>query len=532
MTFQSLSRNWGIPLFVAIGIHASAQVAPGGVAEPRAWIHSETGTAHIANYSSLNLLELTEDEVAQKIDLGTTSTLFLVLQPSVESSSPFMKVGDMLIYGDRIAMPGGSVDLDFTTGEPAIITVEHQRIRPYATGLGGLVEFFDPSLFDLAEVVVIEGKVSREELRKVHSYLALKYSITITENDEPEWQDYIARGNQHYWDTRIDRLYKQRVIALGRSDNESFYQTQTITSSGDEMLISLGKKMPVGVMPEVDIDNESFMVFSERESTGSSSMECSAERSADHPLFRWKLQLQNWQAASDSLLIRIPAGKDIADSVMITDGQFNRFLPITEQDDEYYTYWLDLTDLHQYTHYFFTSPEQKDCDQTVVDVVGRDLRFYTDAIANGADRIEVQSLSDGSSRSWPVSDGRDHLTLEEGQHIVSITGQDGNLLFSTVVNSTGEADGLAFGENVDIRVYPNPVSSDQEAVLSIRNLPEESDVNITLSTASGQVLDRTTVGFEPHIERSMTFRTPGLYTVIVRQGTNTYTVKLIVRSDR
>lgn len=521
-----------------------AQESPGGVPGATLW-HSQADVSDddrvpasmIGNYTTIDLLGFESGVDVNDLSLQGSSTLFFVLKPDFEAPSGlgFLRIGDIRIYDDRIDYGRGSTPIVFEDGEPKIIAVQIQRPHRYALGRRGGMSLENAALYSMAELIIYPGIHSREELRKVTSYLALKYSITITENKEEKWRDYWTADNSTYWDTRIDRLFKERVIGLGRSDDERFFQTQTVTSEGNEITVALDELRPMGEMPEVTVAEDAFVIFSEREERRTTLLDCSSSTASSHDLFRWKFQLQNWSSDARQILIRIPntenKGREEEDSLFLSDGHIVQYVPLVSESLSSRIYSVSLVGLQNGVHYFFTNGDQKECDETLIET--RENIIIAD-VANNEGKswtFEVQSLEDGSLYSEATNGTSLRRSMNPGQYVVSILDDSGDLLTTRVVRideSSGQDD-LLYSQ-ADIRVYPNPVEQSATATLSVRNLPIEEPLQMTITGMGGRVYETAELLYSEHIERSIVLGMPGTYTITLYQGNTIYAVKLIVRS--
>lgn len=85
---------------------------------------------------------------------------------------------------------------------------------------------------DLAELLVFDSSVSSSDLKKLHSYLALKYGLTL--NQSGTGQDYVAsNGLTVMWDATDSNSYPNNIVGIGRDDTSGLDQsTSKSTESG------------------------------------------------------------------------------------------------------------------------------------------------------------------------------------------------------------------------------------------------------------------------------------------------------------
>jgi hypothetical protein len=87
------------------------------------------------------------------------------------------------------------------------------------------------------EVVVYNRALPADELRQVHSYMALKYGITMSGN-------YMATdGTTAYWDATANTGYNNNIAGIGRDDKTTLYQKQSrsvnTTANGNMVAMAL-----------------------------------------------------------------------------------------------------------------------------------------------------------------------------------------------------------------------------------------------------------------------------------------------------
>ena len=79
----------------------------------------------------------------------------------------------------------------------------------------------------LAELIVFSSAVPENELRKVETYLALKYGLTLDNSVGGESGDYIASDGTLLWDANVNSTYHYNVAGIGRDDAAGLDQRQS-----------------------------------------------------------------------------------------------------------------------------------------------------------------------------------------------------------------------------------------------------------------------------------------------------------------
>lgn len=232
--------------------HAKGQtpVAPGGVQGAALWSRQGDSSDFFANYHTLNLLKLRTQADSNIPPMLGGTTLFLVLKPNFTAATgaQFLELGDILLYDNRLIHGSSSTQLDFSDGNPMILTLLLQRSVRSKAILEPKFRLLDSSLFSIAELIYYPSLTNREEIQRVHSYLAVKYSVPITKVKDPDWRDYWTQSQSRYWDYNIDKVYDLRVLGIGKSIDEDLYQSQTQSSSSSYISWSINSIKSQGVI--------------------------------------------------------------------------------------------------------------------------------------------------------------------------------------------------------------------------------------------------------------------------------------------
>ncbi|REJ62132.1 MAG: hypothetical protein DWQ21_07375 [Bacteroidetes bacterium] len=509
------------------------QKAPGGITGCALWSENGDSSSYIANYHTLNLLSLELDAVGKIPPMEGATTFFLVLKPSFSQATgaEFIKLGDISVYDNRIDHGTTSTPLDFSDGNPKILTLKMQRSPRYKTSLLPSLDIKDSSLFSLAELIYYPHLKSRESIRMVNTYLAIKYSIPITDISEKQWRDYLASDSTHYWDFTTDKLYGKRVLGVGRSWDEDLFQPQTQTSHGSFLQLSLDTIKNQGVMPRVPIEEDAFLIFSERVPAAYSSL-LTCDQKGINPLLNWKLKPHNWDSETSRMFIKMdrPSGV-LADSIWITDGFNYTYVPLVAGSPTMLTYSVSLDSLANGLHYFFTSDYGNPCDDLEITVAQNVLTVDMNSISAGDNgfTLKMHKYSNGLLIQEPLN-GSLTKELNDGQYQLTVLDRDGKTVVerSILIKLTaGSDESLALIEP-ELVLMPNPVLVGNLSSLSIKNLPSAQDITLRVSDGSGKALIANQMPYKNGMVVQLTGPTPGLYTISVIQGATVYSIKMLV----
>lgn len=79
----------------------------------------------------------------------------------------------------------------------------------------------------LHECIFFNVDLSANEMIRVHTYLAIKYGVTLNNSGGGSNGDYLATNSALLWDADLNPAYHQDVIGIGRDDAEGLIQRQS-----------------------------------------------------------------------------------------------------------------------------------------------------------------------------------------------------------------------------------------------------------------------------------------------------------------
>ena len=94
---------------------------------------------------------------------------------------------------------------------------------------------------ELAEVIVFTSAITAAQQLQIHSYLALKYGVTL---DQTPATNYVASNAAVIWNGTTNAIYNKNIAGIGRDDTSGLNQRQSqsinTASSGNFVTIGLG----------------------------------------------------------------------------------------------------------------------------------------------------------------------------------------------------------------------------------------------------------------------------------------------------
>jgi len=98
----------------------------------------------------------------------------------------------------------------------------------------------------IQEVILIKqnnalynGHLEETDLQKIHSYLGIKYGITI----DASVGNYLASDSSTVWDRTANKGYNNHIIGIARDDNSGLYQKQTRSTTFRYLTVFLGSNI-------------------------------------------------------------------------------------------------------------------------------------------------------------------------------------------------------------------------------------------------------------------------------------------------
>lgn len=116
---------------------------------------------------------------------------------------------------------------------------------------------------EIAEVILYHepegGDMNNADLHRIHSYLAIKYGITL---DQSTPQDYINSGSSVVWDADANSGYHHHIAGIARDDQGGLYQKQSNSvNPGSQVLISTTGLAGTNAANTAPLNNGQFLIW-------------------------------------------------------------------------------------------------------------------------------------------------------------------------------------------------------------------------------------------------------------------------------
>lgn len=497
-------------LLAVSALMAQTQTAPGSISDYSLWYAEQDLKTTLGNYRSIDLLNLQSAITAKNIDFEKEATVFLVLKLNNKpEGKAFLKLGDLVICDDHLSVSGRRMSINHNVSEPSIVSIQHRRNAIYGQMSSTDLQIGDTTLFSLAELVIYPHPLTRQEMRKVSSYLALKYSIPITKNKDEKWRDYWGHDKHLHWNKSVDFLFDKQVLALGRSDKQEFFQSQTVTNSKDTLILSLGDTLTLGNMPDVLMSDESYVIFSKKDDKIRTGAPCSKTNGSPDPLLSWKFYLYDWKKQQQQLYLRVAASDSLSlDSLFIFNGAQLNYLPLIGSHHNFRTYRVNLQDLEDNTHYFFMSKTQIDCNR------------------HNEDPNAFYFLNDSDLK--PANSEKIDFTLNEHQYMSVWSDSLGKTFAVDLKQRSTTQNNISLLDKPKIKVFPNPSDRSSLITIEIHELVGNEPVEVNVFNINGKLVHSKEFKHQGDIITTYIPRVPGFYSICIRHGEDFFVFKHVV----
>lgn len=138
--------------------------------------------------------------------------------------------------------------------QPSIFTFTGNAEKPDGKSDSIKIRFEDQNLF---EMIFIPRKAKAMDLNKIHSYLSIKYGISLQRGK------YYSSDGKVIWDPEKHKEFKHRPTGLGRDDGNELYQKQS--SNVEDQFLTIGKTdiKRTNVENTSVFDHNNFVIWSD-----------------------------------------------------------------------------------------------------------------------------------------------------------------------------------------------------------------------------------------------------------------------------
>lgn len=116
------------------------------------------------------------------------------------------------------------------------------------------IKFEDKNLY---EIIFTPKKIRPSELRKIQSYLSIKYGISLEEGK------YYNSSNDIIWDPGKHKNFKYRPTGIGRDDGNELYQKQSSNQQDKFLIIGKNQIKRLNFLNTATLNNKAFVIWSD-----------------------------------------------------------------------------------------------------------------------------------------------------------------------------------------------------------------------------------------------------------------------------
>lgn len=110
---------------------------------------------------------------------------------------------------------------------------------------------------DVYELIYDEKFHSNKKLEQIHTYLALKYGISL------KGHSYIDSNGKVLWDGKQEKEFSHSPTGIGRDDAYGLYQKQSQNADDSFLTISKGELKTLNVLNKSEFLNRSFVIWAD-----------------------------------------------------------------------------------------------------------------------------------------------------------------------------------------------------------------------------------------------------------------------------
>ncbi len=246
--------------------------SPGGVMKPILWqktFNSENSREYgvaTFNYHPYKYFSESLDFFKEPLNPLKKVSLFVVFSSNQPSEIARMNTGlGEVILNDSSIVSRTTLKYQETFNKPKFIS--YQDAYQPSNKLSGIPSFVfgkkenDGKWFEggVAELIVYDRLISKDQRLKVESYLSMKYGISL-----PDSSNYFNSDSKVIWDARKHSTHKYNVTCIGRDDESGLYQKQSHNLYSDiDLSIGIEKIAPMNESNEGTLKNQSYLFWAD-----------------------------------------------------------------------------------------------------------------------------------------------------------------------------------------------------------------------------------------------------------------------------
>ena len=319
---------------------------------------NSSNSSHLEFIGNYPFIDHSRPDLIQAFEELSTQrygTLFIVGRPLPGSEdAPLLTAGSVELHTDKALVGNSAIPMMLSKmGKGTIYKVSYQLGSRKYLKLGYELS----KHFAITEIIYYKSILSREQSRKVESYLAMKYSVNISENNRPELRSYKDPFEQKTWNVGADEDFDHQILALGRNDKLGLFQTTSFSPDSRDISISLSSNSEQGKMPVIDLENESLLILSQKQ-YDPKNKNC---QHGDH-IHPFKLRFQHWKSKAENLYLTIDSIVPISSKPLISDGANQRTVEYRFTENGATQLAIPLSEVESYQVYYLIFENPNPCE--------------------------------------------------------------------------------------------------------------------------------------------------------------------------
>lgn len=198
---------------------------------------------------------------------------------------------------------------------------------------------------DIQEIIVLSAPqntyLTDMDLQRIHSYLSVKYGISLESADEISFPSYVNSKGEKIWDGENFMSYQNHVFGLGRDDQYGLYQKQSTNYDLSTLTAYVGDELTeLNDNNNGTLTNNTFLMFGSNDEIGVERYEhLQGEKYSNSILsedifFKLKRTLKTKVTGTKSLTVNMKLNVDakyvIVSSVETFDPSKTRIYPVND----------------------------------------------------------------------------------------------------------------------------------------------------------------------------------------------------------
>ncbi len=404
----------------------------------------------------------------------------------------------------------------------------------------------------LAEFLLFRNVLKGKELQKVHTYLALKYGITLFQSD------YVNSIDSIIWNYQQNINYSKKIAGIGKDTLLSINQKQSSANGGEDILtIGATTIAKTNIQNQYPINQGDFLIWS---SNGAEltkkGIDTTPDLISNIPYKKWLMNVKGNTANTipTQMILDVSKFDSVGRCVLLINRDANENFPSFSTE----IYQSDSTDTN---HKVYFSNINWDTDNSGKDIFTFLLGNKLTLLATSADQpplsnnpvnysakldvmtgtppfifnLTPDSLPNNIT-TWSSSDSLQYLyNLSPGVYTAKVTdikGAKDTKKFKILQNKSMNLENsishsgsnITFTEN-KYSVYPNPANRDFTIEIQLIN---KSNIRLKYRDSQGRLITEKTLSGSNYYFLNESIKQPGNYFIEIATNEETKIVKLII----